>query len=261
MSSRVSIGTFDGFSTREVLFDSNTSLDIRVQLDGSNVTPTSSSLYIANGAQVQSISTTNGSGIVTATITTADLHAIGITLWASFKGSWQVTIPDGSGSLTKRFVEVLWIAPEEVCPSLQYSDITNTYSELALSQSIPSGQTSWWYMAELSWRELRNWIDSQTDDRRIWKAENTQAFRQLHLEWTLMKIADYQNSRIQNSKIWADRAEYHRKEVERLKTSTSAWYAQGVVASWGQAPLKNRQTVQAPRFWTGYSSSMDWGKR
>ncbi len=256
--STYSLGTQDGLATREVTFDSSTPVDLRVQKDGANDTPTSSSLIISKNTLTQAPQTINASGVITATITTSHLTNLGLNLWDDFEAHWTVTFSD---SVTRRFSEVLYVAEAIIVPSLQVTDITNYYYELTLANTLPQGQTNWWFMANIAFTEMRNWVDGQTLDRRIWKSRNSQAYRDLHKEWTLEKISRYMDAKQSGTRVWESRAEYHGKQVERQKASLLAFFATSRSNNWGEQASSDLKTVEAPKFWTGRSSQADWGKR
>jgi len=253
-----SLGTQDGLATREVIFDSSTLLDLRVQKDGSNDTPVSSSLIISKDVVTQAPLTTNSNGLITATVSSTHLTNLGLSIWDSFEAHWTVTFSD---NVVRRFSEVLFVAEAIIEPSLQVTDITNYYYELTLANSLPQGQTNWWFMAEIAFNEMRNWIDTQTTDRRIWKTRNAQAYRDLHKEMSLEKISRYMDSKLNGSRTWESRAEFHTKQVEKQQASVLAYYAKSKTNNWGDQVNTDLMTIKSPSFWTGRNSQSDWGKR
>lgn len=259
----VSIGTINGYSTREVVYDEDTTLEIVFQDDGAVFTPTRVRAVLANNNVTHTFDSdlstvTIISGQATITVTPAIIqNTLVLNPWQNFKISWELTLTDGS---IKRYKEIVWVAQEEILPSLQSSDITTYYAELSLPNSIPPGQTSWYPQINIAWREVRNWFENQTLDRSIWKAENSQSFRALHLEWTLLNISLYQASRVTNSKIWEMRIDTHTKRLEKLKATTLTYFAEGTTTQWGQAAYKDKKTVKTPEFWSGRSSGYDYGK-
>lgn len=256
--STYSLGTQNGLATREVTFDTSTSIDLRIQKDGTDNTPISSSLIISKSNSTQSPTTSNATGVITATITTTHLTNLVLSLWDQFEAHWTVTFSD---SVVRRFSEVLYVAEAIIEPSLQITDITNSYYELTLANSLPQGQTNWWFMANIAFIEMRNWIDTQTTDRRIWKTRNSQAYRELHKQITLEKISRYMDSKLNGSRTWESRADYHAKQKVIQEASVLAYYALGKTTNWGDQPVTDLMTVKSPKFWTGMSSQYDWGKR
>lgn len=259
--SRVSIGTEDGFDVREVVVDLTTTLDIRVQLDGANATLTAASCKIVKGNLNLDLVVTTASGVATAPISPANLTSLGLAVRDTFKAFWQVTIADGVSSLIRRYEEVLVVATKELVPSLQTSQITSAYTELARSESLPTGQTTWWTQARDAWRELRSWTALQGASRAIWMIENPQATRELHYHWTLMKISLLQDGRRQGSELWQTRSAYHAAEVERLKSSIAAYFSEAdQVTAFNQDSERAVKKIAQPKTFAGRMNSSDVGK-
>jgi hypothetical protein len=263
-TSRVWIGTADGFSLRPVVRTRATTLDVFVLLDGTAATITAATCTLARGNQqvAATLLTTLPAtdGIVAASVSTSNLDTFGLSsagsLFDTLDVSWTVTITDGASSIVVDFPEIVWIAESLIRPSIQLTDVTGLYPDFTNGAcDLTTAQIV--YHVEMAWRELWNWLANEGPSRLPWNVRNSQVLRALHLNWTHIRLAAYMDAKLSGSPIWGSRVTYHTKEVERLKASLAIYFKVADPQTKGDEAPTVRQTARSQRDFGGRAT----GKR
>lgn len=245
---------------RDVRYGTSTVLDWFVLVDGAAATISGTpTLTLVSGTRTAAPTCSVASNVITATVTTTHVQTdLSLTPRDSFLAQLRVSVTDGSDTHVVDHEEVIFVMRSTLMPSLAITDITSYYAELANSNSLPSGQSTWWFMARLAWRRIRNWLAQQGRSRWPDLIENGQVLRDWHLDLTLEMISAHQATNIGGrGTVWADRAEFHRARCEKHQASLIAMFELSSPTTLAQEPPRAEMTTQRQRTFSGRANG--WG--
>ena len=233
----IAITPVDGYTTREVLVDSTTTLEMALQRAGSDVTPDSGTLavnLVSGSLSPQALSVTEATGSLKADVTATAHAALERDVWCEAEVQWECEV----AGVQVRTVERITVVAHLFRWPLLYSWITDRYDELKETCALPEGQSNLWPRIRLELEELRNWLDDQGAQRRIWTIRDHGIIDLVkYAAW--YAVADFQAQKQQRQGRWDVERETMLTKFNALKKAKTGRFATSVT-EWGEAPSADR---------------------
>lgn len=253
-----SIGASDGLHDRCVVYDSSTQLSVSVTYNGSPATISDTTVRIAQGGTVVSLTPSVSGGVISYTVTPSNLAAIGC---SSVDTTFQVTVETTVSGYPNvvRWFERIYVTPAlPMCP-VSHSDIIATYAELGDTDNMPDGATTWDTQIQLSWRAIWNTVNRQQVGQQVHRIVHQQALFELVRHRALGDIAQYlvatraatSTIRGGSDSYWSGIMRFHRESEVAEWAQVKAAFRDGSVSTTGDEIRTTTRTVKASHSFAG----------
>lgn len=246
----LSVRPIDGLAFRGVTDDATTQIGLYVELDGEPVAVDSGCTCTLRygSATVSPTVSVATAGEVVASITTANLTTLGVTMLGGVVAYFSGTVSSGARQLKYEMPFVIMDRGKHV--PVTYAELKRAIPQLNHSAVNPSGQTNLWPqvmdLAQEFWTEL----DAMNPDLKSYLVTNPGELRRAFKPWIIAGIHRYLAGNDNGQSYLSRTAERHEKRYGAVIADLKLTIKTGTEA-YGAAGTREAVPAQVAKFWTG----------